>query len=63
MNKDMAIIKLAALAYRGHYYCEDTWYNCPKHPEGSTNEYAGTECTCGTDEHNLAVQDIINAIL
>lgn len=31
----------------GHYRCdEDSWYSCPKSPEGSCNDSKGGECDC-----------------
>jgi len=56
------ILKLAALAIRPHYSCEDTWYNCPAHPEGSANFNVGTECNCGAEEHNREIMKIIEEI-
>ena len=52
------IQQLAGLARRKHYTCEDSWYNCPKSEDGSANDYAGTECDCGADEHNAKVDAI-----
>lgn len=39
-----------------HYYCEDCWYTCPKHPEGCCNDVEVDECNCGADRHNAALQ-------
>ncbi len=49
--------QLAALARQQHYYCEDSWYTCPAHPDGSANDSkpAGV-CDCGADTHNAAVE-------
>ncbi len=47
--------ELTKLAKRNHYYCEDTWYSCPKAEDGCANEGAGDECNCGADEHNAEV--------
>ena len=58
MNDREIIQELIKLAYMPHYSCEDTWYNCPKHPEGSANDYAGTKCNCGADEHNQQVEKL-----
>jgi len=49
--------RLAALAKRSHYYCEDEWYSCPKAEDGCANE-----CDCGADEHNAEV-DALMALL
>lgn len=49
--------QLATLAHRGHYHCEDPWYTCPAHPDGSANDDkpAGV-CDCGADAHNASVE-------
>lgn len=54
--------RLAALAKRSHYYCEDGWYSCPKAEDGCANESRGPECDCGADEHNAEV-DALMALL
>lgn len=46
---------------RKHYYCEDSWYSCPKSGEGCSNDEAGDNCNCGTDEWNNYVDKIIEA--
>jgi len=44
-----------------HYGCEeDTWYNCPKHPDGCADPGAGTECNCGADRRNAEVKAILD---
>jgi len=41
---------------REHYYCDDTWYSCPKHPEGGADRSTmGAACNCGADEWNALV--------
>ena len=58
LNADNAALR--ALARRPHDVCEDSWYTCPKHPEGSSNvERVGSACSCGADEHNAKV-DAVN---
>ena len=47
---------------RTHYYCEDTWYSCPKHEDGCANEYMEDECNCGADEANAGIDQAITAI-
>ena len=32
-----------------HYDCEDSWYSCPLSEDGCSNEFQGTECTCGVE--------------
>ena len=39
---------------REHYYCEDSWYSCPKATDGCSQDNDG-ECTCGADDHNAEV--------
>lgn len=46
---------------REHYYCEDAWYTCPKHPEGTCRDDV-TECECGADRYNEQVDTLINKI-
>lgn len=53
--------RLAELAMRTHYTCEDTWYSCPKSEDGCADDFK-TGCTCGADENNAEVQAIINNI-
>ena len=53
------VLRLAELARRKHYYCEDTWYSCPKHPDGCANDGAGRNCTCGADQINAEVDAIL----
>lgn len=58
------IIELGELSHRSHYYCdEDSWYSCPKAPEGCANEYVGTDCNCGADEHNAKADELVKAAL
>ena len=40
---------------RNHYYCEDTWYSCPKHEEGCANDSVDDECNCGADKANQEI--------
>ena len=47
---------------RTHYYCEDTWYSCPKHEDGCANDSEGDECNCGADEVNAEIDQAITAI-
>ena len=50
------------LAVRPHYYCEDSWYSCPKAEGGCANDACGEECNCGADEHNTKVAKLTRAI-
>ena len=56
------IQRLAGLARRKHYTCEDSWYSCPQSECGSANDNAGAECDCGADEHNAKVDAICAAL-
>jgi len=65
MTKDKALdLALEALENnrRTHYYCEDTWYSCPKHEDGCANEAEGDECNCGADKANQEIDKDITAI-
>lgn len=43
-----------------HLYVEDTWYACPKNPEGCSNEgVPKDECDCGADAHNAAIDKLL----
>lgn len=57
------IIKQIELLKIQHYYCEDTWYSCPKHPDGCADGSLKEECNCGADDHNDKVDEIIGALL
>lgn len=43
-----------------HYYCEDSWYNCPKTPEGCADILAGIECNCGADLKNKKIDLLLS---
>ena len=65
MTKDEALdLALEALENnrREHYYCEDTWYSCPKHEDGCANEAQGDKCNCGVDKANQEIDRAITAI-
>ena len=53
--------ELATLAKRDHYYCEDSWYSCPKAEGGCADDYQGDECNCGADAHNAKVDALLSA--
>jgi hypothetical protein len=44
---------------RKHYYCDDCWYTCPKHPEGCCNSEEPDRCNCGADEYNGQVDELV----
>jgi len=54
--------RLASLAKRGHTYCEDGWYSCPKAEDGCADENRGPECDCGADEHNAEVDALMTLL-
>jgi hypothetical protein len=60
MHKDM--VRLIELAHRDHYYCEDSWYSCPKDPESSANDEVGEKCNCGADKINAEVDAIVKRL-
>jgi len=47
---------------RQHYYCEDTWYCCPMHPEYSGMLEQGSVCECGADEINTKINETLDVI-
>ena len=53
------VIKKIESLKRQHYYCEDTWYSCPKHPNGCADETEPDECNCGADKYNDLVDEIV----
>ena len=52
-----AVEKILKRKPESHNYCPDTFYSCPKHPEGCANDYAGDECDCGADDRNLELKN------
>ena len=56
------VLRLAELARRKHYYCEDEWYSCPKHPDGCANDGMGPDCNCGADRINAEVDAILSEL-
>jgi hypothetical protein len=45
---------------RGHYYCEDSWYSCPKADGGCANESEGEDCNCGADKINAIIDSLLS---
>lgn len=43
-----------------HYECYDMFYNCPKSPDGCSNDSAGNECNCGADYKNEVIDALID---
>ena len=45
---------------RSHYYCEDSWYSCPAHPDGTSDpDRRGKPCECGADEWNARIDSLL----
>ena len=42
-----------------HDYCEDSWYSCPKAPDGCSNEDRGDDCFCGAEEYYDEIKQFI----
>lgn len=67
MDKVDAIL-LRAVAFlkkshREHHYCEgDSWYNCPRSPDGCCNPAIGPDCNCGTDAYNAELDEILDEL-
>jgi hypothetical protein len=57
------IERLKQLALWSHYYCEDSWYSCPKAEDGCSDENAGDDCNCGADTHNAEVEALYAEII
>jgi hypothetical protein len=57
-NESQLVKRLIKLATKRHYWCEDSWYSCPKDADGCTNEANGTDCDCGADKINEEVDNI-----
>ena len=54
------IAELGDVAKRKHYYCDDSYYSCPKAEDGWSNELLDqNECSCGADEHNQKVEEVL----
>lgn len=56
--RNAEIVTLRALlaeCRRKHNSCEDSWYSCPKSPEGCSNDSVGPECDCGADRINAMI--------
>jgi len=52
-----ALVTLVGLTLPKHRYIdEDTWYSCPKAPEGCADESQGNKCNCGVDEKRRRIR-------
>ena len=64
MTKDEALkmaIDTLQNAKREHFYCEDTYYSCPKHEDGCADDRQPDECNCGADKLNAEIDMSTNA--
>lgn len=61
-----AIDKIAILrdalrsAKRHHLFCDDAWHSCPKAVGGCADEREGSECNCGADNINRAIDKVLD---
>jgi hypothetical protein len=62
INSIKQAIKLLEENRQSHYYCEDTWYSCPKHEEGCANDSEIDDCTCGADFNNGNLDAVISLL-
>jgi len=53
------LIEALEKSKRYHDYCEDSWYSCPLHPEGCSNDSLVKQCNCGADEWNNFIMPLI----
>ncbi len=56
------IYKLKQFAIQSHTYCEDSWYSCPKAPDGCSNDSKGSDCDCGADATNRKIELLMKEI-
>lgn len=54
------LVAMLKRSKRGHYYCEDSWYSCPKAEDGCADERKGDECDCGADAWNAELQALLD---
>ena len=55
--------ELAQAGKRSHRECEDSWYSCPKSPDGCSNESEGEDCNCGADDSNAKIDNLLCSLL
>lgn len=58
----LAVVEALEEAKRTHYYCEDSFYSCPKHPEGCGDDNAGIDCNCGADAVNTVIDRALSLL-
>ena len=56
------VLSLLPELERGHYYCDDCWYSCPKAVDGCCDESQGDECNCGAGDYNALLANIIGLL-
>jgi hypothetical protein len=59
LNKTLIFLEKSR---RTHYYCDDGWYTCPKHPDGCSNKQIEKKCNCGADEFNNELNELVKQI-
>lgn len=47
---------------RSHYYCEDSWYSCPKAVDGCADEEQGDACNCGANQWNAEIDAMLGRL-
>jgi len=62
MKEDELIEELEALRQHHRYVEDDTYYSCPKAPEGCADPSQGKEYNCGADRHNAILDRMIKEI-
>lgn len=55
------LIAFLKTRYQSHYYCDDSWYSCPEHPDGCANDMI-TGCNCGAEKNNEEITNFINRL-
>lgn len=55
------LIAFLKTRYQSHYYCDDSWYSCPEHPDGCANDMI-TGCNCGAEKNNDEITNFINRL-
>lgn len=61
MNDPVDLRALLEQLRQAHHQCEDSWYSCPKNPEGCADERE-KDCTCGADEHNALIDSALRSL-
>jgi len=59
IQKNNKLISFLESHRKGHYYCEDGWYSCPKAEDGCSDDSQGEECNCGAEDYNKMIEELI----